>query len=286
MSNPLEPYEKQDLQHDLPASVPAVPAPLIDAHIHLDTYDEHQTKQLLASLPESGVESVIAVSMHLQSSRSNLVLAKSHPGLVYPAFGFHPEQPIPSADEIEQLFSWMKRHADDMVAVGEVGLPYYSRTEAAEASKPFDDRPYEDLLERFIHFAREYGKPVVLHAVYEDADTACKLLNQYGVTRAHFHWFKGYPETIQQMAASGYYVSFTPDIVYETEIQELARIYPPSQVMAETDGPWPFDGPFTGQMTHPRMTANVVEAWSRIQGLSLTSARALMNANTRRFYGI
>ncbi|MCJ8012008.1 TatD family hydrolase [Paenibacillus sp. KQZ6P-2] len=271
-------------EHEL--SLTANLAPLIDAHIHLDSYEEDQQQEILSELNNVDVEGIIAVSMHLESARANLQLARQHPGLVHPAFGFHPEQPIPDEAGINELFGWMNRHAADMVAVGEVGLPYYTRTEAKEAGQPFDTRPYEELLERFIAFARDQDKPIVLHAVYEDADTACRLLELYRIKRAHFHWFKGSPETVQHMAKQGYYVSFTPDIVYEEEIQELASVYPRSLVMSETDGPWPFEGPFAGQMTHPRMTADVALAWSRIQGLSLPEARRMLYDNAKRFYGI
>ncbi|MED5016233.1 TatD family hydrolase [Paenibacillus chibensis] len=260
--------------------------PLIDAHIHLDSYEEAQRLEILSSLQEAGVESLIAVSMHLESARTNLQLKHLYPSMVYPAFGFHPEQPLPEKDAIDQLFAWMKQHVRDMVAVGEVGLPYYTRTETEEAGQAFDSRPYEELLERFIAFAREEDKPIVLHAVYEDADTACRLLAHYGVERAHFHWFKGSPDTVRHMANQGYHISFTPDIVYEQEIQELAAAYPAHLVMSETDGSWPFEGPFAGQMTHPRMTAEVALAWSRIQGCSLPEARRMMYDNAKRFYGL
>lgn len=261
-------------------------APLIDAHIHLDAYGHAQQRDILSGLPAAGIAGVITVSMHLESARSNLRLARQYPSLVYPAFGYHPEQPVPAPSDVDELLAWMRRHADDMVAVGEVGLPYYTRKEAEEAGRPFDGKPYEELLERFIAFAKEHDKPVVLHAVYEDADVACRLLERYGVKRAHFHWFKGSPATVRRMAENGYYVSFTPDIAYEPEIRELARVYPPGQVMSETDGPWPFEGPFDGQMTHPRMTAAVAEEWSRIQGFSLQESRQRLYSNARRFYGI
>lgn len=107
-----------------------------------------------------------------------------------------------------------------MIAVGEVGLPYYSRLEATEAGQTFDDAPYIRLLERFIAFAAKHHKPIVLHAVYEDADIACELLQKHSVTRAHFHWFKGSKATIELMAKRGYSISFTPDITYEVEIQD------------------------------------------------------------------
>ncbi|MFU1797920.1 TatD family hydrolase [Paenibacillus azoreducens] len=261
-------------------------APLVDAHIHLDSYDETRQHEILSGLQNANVEGLIAVSMHLDSSRNNLRLAREYPQLVHPAFGFHPEQAIPSGGEIEELFAWMKRHTGEMIAVGEVGLPYYTRTEAERTGRSFDSLPYEELLERFIAFAREEDKPIVLHAVYEDADTACRLLAKYNVRRAHFHWFKGSPETVRYMAKQGYFISFTPDIVYEEEIRELARRYPPDLVMSETDGPWPFEGPFAGQTTHPRMTADVAAAWGMIRGLSLPEARRQLLGNAKRFYGI
>jgi len=281
---PLESRPAGSIQTD--AALTESIAPLIDAHIHLDSYDQTLQEEMLAGLPDDGVAGVITVSMHLESARNNLRLTKRYPALVHPAFGFHPEQPIPAQSDADELLAWMKRHAGEMVAVGEVGLPYYTRKEAEEAGRPFDSKPYEQLLERFIAFAGEHDKPIVLHAVYEDADTACLLLERYGIRRAHFHWFKGSPDTVRRMAERGYFVSFTPDIVYEPEIRELARVYPPDQVMSETDGPWPFEGPFAGQMTHPRMTASVAEAWSLIQGLSLEEARQRLYMNAKRFYGI
>ena len=56
--------------------------------------------------------------------------------------------------------------------------------------------------------------------------------------------------------------------------------------MVETDGPWPFEGPFAGQMTHPRMISDVIEVWSGIHQMSVTAARELIYDNTQRFYGI
>lgn len=84
-------------------------APLIDAHIHLDSYENEPLEAMLKELPQTEVECVIAVSMHLASSRANLQLASHYPTLVYPAFGFHPEQPLPSEAEIDQSSSGWRR---------------------------------------------------------------------------------------------------------------------------------------------------------------------------------
>ena len=54
--------------------------------------------------------------------------------------------------------------------------------------------------------------------------------------------------------------------------------------MTETDGPWPFEGPFTGQMTHPRLTASVASAWAELKGLSILEARRILYENAARLY--
>ena len=86
------------------------------------------------------------------------------------------------------------------------------------------------------------------------------------------------------MANNGYYISFTPDILYEEEIRAMASRYPDHLVMTETDGPWPFEGPFTGQMTHPRLTASVASAWAELKGLSILEARRILYENAARLY--
>ncbi|WP_342564610.1 TatD family hydrolase [Paenibacillus sp. FSL R7-0345] len=257
---------------------------MIDAHIHLEQYEPDVLEDMLAELRGQGVESLVAVSMNLGSCARTLELAGKAPELIKPAYGYHPEQPLPDEDELAALLRFIEEHAADMAAVGEIGLPYYSRAEALERGEAFETEPYIRLLDTLLGLAARLGKPVVLHAVYEDALTACDLLDKHGIRDAHFHWFKGPEEAVARMIERGYYISFTPDIVYEPEIQVLAKRYPPELVMAETDGPWPFEGPFTGRPTHPAMIRDVAAAWGALHGYSPAEAEALLSANTQRFY--
>jgi TatD DNase family protein len=259
-------------------------APLIDSHIHLDQYEDNEIEQMIRSFPDTNIQSLITVSMHLASCQRNEHLAQRYSSIVRPAYGYHPEQPLPDAEELQGLLLWIEQRIEQTVAIGEIGLPYYRRLEATERGEELDEKGYIDVLSAFLQLAVRYNKSVILHAVYEDAEIACDLLEQYGITKAHFHWFKGYPATIQRMIANGYHISFTPDIEYEAEIQQLAMQYPPHLVMAETDGPWRFEGSFAGQMTHPAMTANVSYEWAKIQHLSEQQARRLLYQNTLSFY--
>ncbi|UPW81353.1 TatD family hydrolase [Lysinibacillus sp. Ag94] len=248
---------------------------LIDAHIHLDQYKEHDIPTLLEE-----AEHVIAVSMNLSSSEKTWKLAKTY-AKVKAAFGFHPEQPLPSEAEEEALFEWIRQHAHEMVAIGEVGLPYYLRQD-----KAVDVRPYVALLEQFIVLAKELNKPIVLHAVYEDAAIVCDLLEKHQVTKAHFHWFKGDEEVIERMIFNGYFISVTPDCTYETEIQQLIKKYPIELMMVETDGPWPFKGQFDNKRTSPWMMDHSIEVIAAIKGLTTEEAARIITKNTTTFYNL
>ncbi|MFJ7980020.1 TatD family hydrolase [Lysinibacillus xylanilyticus] len=248
---------------------------LIDAHIHLDQYEENEIPALLEE-----AEHVIAVSMNLPSCEKTLKLSKAYTK-VKAAFGFHPEQPLLSDAEKNVLFEWIRQHSDEMVAIGEVGLPYYLKQE-----KRVDYLPYVALLERFIVLAKELNKPIVLHAVYEDAGIVCDLLEKHQVTKAHFHWFKGDEEVIERMISNGYFISVTPDCMYETEIKQLIKKYPIELMMVETDGPWPYEGPFENKRTSPWMMDHSVEVIASIKGLTTQEAARIITRNTTIFYNL
>jgi len=248
---------------------------LIDAHIHLDQYREDEVPKILEE-----AQLVIAVSTDLQSCKKTLTLSQLFPN-VKAAYGFHPEQSLPSDHDKQALFNWIRLHAEEMVAIGEVGLPYYRKQ-----AQLLDERPYIELLDQFIQLAKELHKPIVLHAVYEDALVACDLLERHGVTRAHFHWFKGSEEAIERMIHNGYYISITPDCVYEAEIQALIKSYPLELMMVETDGPWPFEGPFEKVRTSPFMMAKTIDVIASLKGITVQEAAKIVTRNTEIFYDL
>ncbi|TYP77709.1 TatD DNase family protein [Paenibacillus methanolicus] len=260
----------------------------IDAHLHVDHYETAEQRPLLEEAFREGVAAVVAVSMHLNSSRTVREWAMRMPERVMPAYGYHPEQPLPADEELEELFAWMRARdtAGERFAVGEVGLPYYMRTETESSGTAFDESGYMDLLEKFVRFAAETGRPIVLHAVYEDADKALDLLEMHRVTRAHFHWFKGAAATVERMIALGCVVSVTPDVLYEPEIRTLVRAYPLALLMTETDGPWPFEGPFAGRATKPGMVRDVANEIAAIKGIRPEEAAEALYRNAVRFYGL
>ena len=252
---------------------------VIDSHIHLDLYKKDDQELILQDLREYNIEALISVSQNLISAQENLALSKQN-SKIKPAFGFHPEQALPKESEITDLLNFIKENHEHMVAVGEVGLPYYLRQENPTVAI----EPYQELLELFIRQASMLDKPIILHAVYEDAPIVCTILEKYSIKKAHFHWFKGDEKTIERMQRNGYFISITPDVLYERDIQQLVGNYPLSLMMVETDGPWGFEGPFKGKLTHPKMIHNIVQKIASIKRMDIKIIYELLFENTKRFY--
>lgn len=252
---------------------------IIDAHIHLDMYEPVECVRILDDMEASNVDAVISVSNHLVSARETIQLAHDN-YRVKPAIGFHPEQPIASDEEVGDLLSMIDCHKEDIVAVGEVGLPFYLRREGKVSTR----EAYRETLEVFIQKAAELDKPIALHAIYDDAPVVCDLLEKYSAAKAHFHWFKGDKLTAERMVANGYFISVTPDILYEKETRDLAKEYPLGKMMVETDGPWPFGGIFSEEMTHPHMIHRSVYEVSALKRTSADEVYKRLYDNTCRFY--
>ncbi|MGG3799045.1 TatD family hydrolase [Metabacillus fastidiosus] len=248
---------------------------IIDAHIHLEQYDE---KDIVNIVSDSSVDALIAVSWDLDSCKRTKKLAQQFIK-VKPAYGYHPEQCVPTDKEIAELLSWMDHHQREMIAVGEVGLPYYLRRK-----EDISLEPYIELLEQFIIRAKKWDKPIVLHAVYEDASVVCSLLEQHSIEKAHFHWFKGDKKTVERMIRNGYYISVTPDVLYKMGIQKLVCQYPLDLLMAETDGPWSFEGPFSGRQTTPQMIHFSIEKIAELKKTRVEDIYSALYKNTMEIF--
>lgn len=253
--------------------------PIIDAHIHLDLYKRSDRFQLLSELDQSHVEALICVSSHVQSAEKVMELARRD-ARVKPAIGFHPEQVLPTKTELEMILECIRYYQAEIIAIGEVGLPYYKK----QKEPTLVMEPYLDMLEQFIKEALRIDKPIILHAIYDDAPIVCDLLEKHGVKRAHFHWFKGDSTTINRMIKNGYFISITPDCLYEKEIQQLIKSYPLTQMMVETDGPWPFQAPISNQKTHPKMIHQSIEKIAELKQLPTKEVYHQLYQNTRTFF--
>jgi TatD DNase family protein len=112
------------------------------------------------------------------------------------------------------------------------------------------------------------------------------MLEKYSIKKAHFHWFKGDLHTIERMRENEYFISITPDVLYEKEIRKLVKNYPLSLMMVETDGPWRFEDIFKHKLTHPKMIHNIIREISFIKEVDIRLVYETLYKNTIQFYNL
>lgn len=247
-----------------------------DSHIHVDQYSQEEQRRLIEGMKnDTRIAGLIAVSMGESSCERTLQLAEKEK-FIYPALGYHPEQAI-DFKQCERIYKLIEKEANRIVAIGEVGLPYYLRQEYPNLSLA----PYVEVLERFVYLAKKYDLPIILHAIYDDADIVYDLLEMYQIRKAHFHWFKGSENTMERMIEKRYFLSVTPDILQKEKIRNIVSFYPLSNMMVETDGPWQFQ---EGIMTHPSMIYDVLTSISDIKEMPIEKVAEVIYENTYNFY--
>ena len=248
---------------------------LFDSHLHLDQLSDENIQKTLG---DSKITGMLAVSTNLKSAKKLLNLKQIYPGKLYIAVGFHPEQPLLNLEEQEELFQWIDEHHSSISAIGEVGLPYYSKRENLN----LDYTPYIELLERFILIAKKWDLPLNLHIVHNDVDIALELLQKHNIQRAHFHWFKTDEKSFQKFLSTPYFASLTPDILWNPKTQYVAQHLSLNRLMIETDSPWPHEG-LESAVTSEQLFA-VVKKVAELRSLPLHYVQEQMLLNTQQFY--
>ena len=142
---------------------------IFDTHAHYDDEQFNEDRvELLNSMEEQGVGTIVNVSAAYNSCRKVIALAKEYP-FVYAAVGIHP-------DEVgclnEENFAQMKElfKEEKVVAVGEIGLDYYWDNEPREVQKKWFIRQLE--------LARELDLPVLIHS-REAAEDTMEIMKEH-----------------------------------------------------------------------------------------------------------
>jgi len=251
---------------------------MYDAHIHWDQYTRKEQQEMIRRAREAGLQGVIAAASDLSSCQQMLALQKEQGDFVRVALGLHPEMKHAMEDE-EKVFQMIREHRRQIVAIGEVGLPWYSvpepeRTRVSPAAM--------ERLGRFCRLARELDLPLVLHAVHDRAADALALLQQWKVEKAVFHWLKAPRPVVEAIVQAGYFVSVTPEVCYRQRDQELLEWVPLQQLLLETDGPWTYEGRFAGKRTEPAMIRQVAECVAALKQVSWETVWLQVAENVKR----
>jgi TatD DNase family protein len=266
---------------ELPPAPDPLPAPVIDAHTHLDACGADDPVGVAAAMGRAaavGVDAAVTVGDDMASCRWVVRAAGWHPNL-YAAVAIHPTRAdtldAAARAEIERLAQHEK-----VVAIGETGLDYY-----------WDAAPHDVQAEAFawhIDLAKRTGKPLMIHDRQAHRPILDILSAEGPPETVVFHCFSGDEELARQCADAGYVKSFAGPVSF-TNARELARaatIAPDELIMVETDAPFLTPHPFRGRRNEPFALPYTVRALAATRGADLEAFCSTVRLNTLRTYGL
>ena len=248
---------------------------LFDTHAHLcDPAFDGDRGEVLERARDAGVESIIAVGETLQDARANLALAHEYPWIIRPAAGLFPT--ILDLDQAESLAQWIRRHVEDLIAIGEVGLDHW------KVEEPEDREIQRQVFERFVELAVELDLPLNVHSRSAGAP-AIELLLQCGARRVQLHAFDGRAAKAQPAIEAGFFLSVPPSVVRSRQKQKLVRQVPLQNLLLETDSP--VLGREPGERNEPANLGVSLQAVAELKGVHRKVVVEAVRDNSLRLYG-
>lgn len=210
----------------------AMPGPWVDTHCHLDAPEFDTDRHCVRIQAQArGVARLVLPAVQRAHWEAVRLLARQY-GDGY-ALGIHPLY-TPQAQEadLERLAQALQaqRHDPHLVAVGEIGLDFFT---------PGIDHARQILFYRAqLQLARRFDLPVLLHT-RRSIDSALKGLREIAVPGGIAHAFNGSIEQAHIFLALGYRLGFGGAATFERaqHLRHLVTTLPTSSIVLETDAP-------------------------------------------------
>lgn len=253
---------------------------IFDTHAHYDdsAFDTDRV-ELLSSLHEAGVGTVVNVGASLSGTRRTVELTEKYP-FIYGAAGVHPDE---VGELNENSFQWLKEQClrERIVAVGEIGLDYYWDKENHALQKEW--------FVRQLRLAQELNMPVIIHSREAAADTMDILKKEYKPEiPVVIHCYSYSPEMAREYVKMGYYLGIGGVLTFKNakKLKDVVSGTPLEKILLETDAPYLAPVPFRGKRNDSRKLTYVAEAISEIKGITPEAVIRITEENALRFYRI
>lgn len=262
---------------------------LFDVHAHLTSKKfSSDVAEVIARAGQAGVTTIISNGLNIADNERVLSLAKSN-DIVRPAIGYYPvdavlpemteagvEYPRDDVDphSAEETVDWVRAHADQAVAIGEIGLDHHWVPE------PFWKRQ-EDIFRQLVQVAMEADLPIIIHTRKAEARTL-EVLRELGAPRVNWHCFSSRLKLAKRIAEAGHYLSVPANARRSETFTGLLRSVPREQLLLETD--CPYLSPEPGTRNEPCNVAGTCAYASEIWETSPEAAQLQLEENFERLF--
>jgi TatD DNase family protein len=263
---------------------------LFDVHAHLT----HE--QLIGDIPgvlerarSAGVTTVISNGLNPEDNANVARLAAEHE-MVKPAFGLYPVDAVleqmraagldypgqraawPTHDAID----WVREHADQAIAIGEIGLDGYWVPEPFWAAQ---DAAFMEL----VQLAIAKDKPIIIHSRKREPRTF-ELLQQVRAPRVNWHCYSSKLKLAERIAAAGHYLSIPANARRSETFTRMLTTLPRTQLLLETD--CPYLGPDKEKPNEPANVRGTLNYAAELWNVTCEEAEAQFTENFTSLFGV
>ena len=255
---------------------------LFDSHAHYnDEKFEQDREELLKSIYEFGVTSIICGGYSLESSKKAIELAKTHK-FIYSTVGISPNDLTSKWEEdifdVDALLS-KKNSADKIVAVGEIGLDYHYDTDKSIQKQAFIKQ---------IEIANKYNLPIVIHTRDAVMDTIQILKDNPVNKKGVFHCCPFNRELINEALKLDFCISIAGPITFKNSknAEEIANLIPLDRLLVETDSPYLAPEPVRGTRNDSRNIKYTAQKIADLRKTTIEEIAEFTYTNTKKIFNI
>ena len=230
---------------------------LIDVHAHLDhTRFEKGLDEVIERFKKAGGKYIISSGVNPATNRKALEIAKKY-DVVKCSFGMYPVGNF--GENIDAEIKWIEKHANDCVAIGEIGLDYDDDERKTNKEKQ------KKLFRKVLDLAKRIEKLVVIHSRKAELD-AIEILEEMKMKKVVMHCFCGKKSLIRRCVENGWSFSVPPVITRLEHFKMLVEMVPLGQLLTETDAP--YLSPVAGERNEPANIVTTIKIIAEIKGLT------------------
>jgi TatD DNase family protein len=257
-----------------------LPAPVVDAHTHLDACGVKDAAGLAAAMVRAaavGVTRVVTVADDLDSARWAAEAATWHDGVVA-AVALHPTRTSDFGPEVREALEELATQPR-VRAIGETGLDHY-----------WDYAPHDAQERAFrwhIDLAKRLGKPLMIHDRDAHDDVLRVLASEGAPETVVFHCFSGDADMARTCVDAGYVLSFAGPVTFRNGggLREAAAVVPLGQLLVETDAPFLTPDPYRGRPNEPYLVPHTVRRLAEVKGVEVAELCAAVSGTAERVFG-
>jgi len=245
--------------------------PLVDCHCHLEDKRFDNDREEVIERNAKAVAFIVNSGVDFAGNTATLELHNEHEDFIYASLGLAP--PLAAGidkKDLDMLFSIIRDHRDEVVAIGEVGLDYHWTPPGAGRERQ------KEVFKEFISLARELEKPLVVHS-RESMHDILSILSKDPPDKVMLHHFSGDEAELRTCIDNGFYTSLCTGFADK----RLIKLLPLEYALTETDSP--YNCPARGKRNEPFFVRHIVALVSTIKEVDATD---YIFENALRFFSV